>query len=194
MKELTNEQYADIGKKFVNAMQETFEQLGGETIQGQIELTSDDPHPLLTKLREWEGLHEKNDRDTLMGYFREAGFEFDPALFPWCGAGLRAGLVLASYPDPGEQCYKASNYQFYGERVDDDPQVGDIWISNTHVAVIVEIREDGVFMIIGCNQSNKVCVHPTENRDGKKNYGDVIAIVRPTKSQPEFPENPIRFG
>ena len=108
MKELTTDQYADIGKKFVNAMQEAFDQLGGETVQGQIKLTSDDPHPWLTKLREWEGLHEKHDRDTLMGFFREAGFEFDPALFPWCGAGLRAALVLAGYPDPGEQAYKAS--------------------------------------------------------------------------------------
>ena len=128
-----------------------------------------------------------------MKIFRDAGFEFDPDL-PWCGAGLRAGCCLVGLPDIGTAGYQAINWKDYGIDVTNNPQVGDIWVSNTHVAVITAIRDDGVFMIIGCNQSNGVCTHPTQNRDGKKNYGDMIAIVRPTKSQPEFPNNPIRFG
>ena len=76
---------------------------------------------LLSKLREWEGLHEVKDKETLMGYFRQAGFEFNPVTDPWCGAGLRAALVLSGYKDPGLAGHKASNYAelWYAMRASD---------------------------------------------------------------------------
>lgn len=140
-----------------------------------------DPFPLLTKLKGWDGLHETRDREKIMAIFREAGFEFDPDLMPWCGVGLRAALVLAGYEDPGPRAAKASTYKDYGVK-SDNPKRGDIFVSETHVAAIEEVRDDGVLMLNGGNQSDMYCVQPSENRNGKKNYGDMIACRTPQKS------------
>ena len=121
---------------------------------------------LLAKLREWEGLHEVNDKETLMGYFRQAGFEFNPVTDPWCGAGLRAALVLSGYKDPGLAGHKASNYANYGTPC--ERQTGAIWFGHAHCAVVTENDQ-----IIGCNQSDKVCEQPD------KYYGIALGFVMP---------------
>ena len=121
---------------------------------------------LLAKLREWEGLHEVNDKETLMGHFRQAGFEFNPVTEPWCGAGLRAALVLSGYKDPGLAGHKASNYKDYGTPC--ERQTGAIWVGHAHCAVVTENDQ-----IIGCNQSDKVCEQPD------KYYGIALGFVMP---------------
>ena len=91
---------------------------------------------LLAKLREWEGLHEVKNKEALMGYFWQAGFEFNPVTDPWCGAGLRAALVLSGYKDPGLAGHKASNYANYGTPC--ERQTGAIWVGHAHCAVVTE--------------------------------------------------------
>ena len=132
----------------------------------QAQSASPDAMALLTTLRGWEGLHEKRDKDTLMGYFRQAGFEFDPVTDPWCGAGLRAALVLSGHQDPGAVCHKASNYQYYGTRC--DRKMGAIWVGRAHAGVITENDR-----LLGCNQSDGVAEHPD------KDYGTPICYVEP---------------
>lgn len=132
----------------------------------QEQVLTEDGTALLNKLREWEGLHEVNDKDTLMGYFRQAGFEFNPVSDPWCGAGLRAALVLSGHQDPGAVCHKASNYQYYGTRC--DRKTGAIWVGRAHAGVITENDK-----MIGCNQSDGVAEHPD------KDYGTPICYVEP---------------
>ena len=121
---------------------------------------------LLAKLREWEGLHEVENKEEIMNLFRQAGFEFNPVTDPWCGAGLRAALVLSGYKDPGLAGHKASNYLNYGTPC--DRKTGAIWVGNSHVAVVTENDQ-----ILGCNQSDKICEQPD------KYYGIALGYVEP---------------
>lgn len=177
---LTEKQYARVGRSFVNAFEDVAELFNSEDVVDEDPGVDEDPYPWLTKVREWNGLHEDHNTDELRQIFRDAGFEFDPAL-PWCGAGARAGLVHGGAEDPGPARYQAAKYATYGEDATDDPRVGDLWVSDTHVAFIEAIRDDGVFMLNGGNQNNQFCVLPAQNRSGKKNFGDVIAIRRPRR-------------
>ena len=143
------------------------------------DMRDDDPYPLITVLEEWDGLHEDNDREKLMALFAKQGIDFDPSELPWCGVGLRAALKKAGYPDPGPKAAKAIFYLNYGTE-SLAPKRGDIWISETHVAVVYDVREDdGVIILIGCNQSQKVCILPAQNRNGTKNFGDRVALRTP---------------
>ena len=130
------------------------------------QVQTEDGTALLSKLREWEGLHEVNDKKTLMGHFRQAGFEFNPVTEPWCGAGLRAALVLSGYKDPGLAGHKASNYANYGTPC--ERQTGSIWFGHAHCAVVTESDQ-----IIGCNQSDMVCEQP------ESYYGIALGFVMP---------------
>ena len=173
--------YEEVGRLLAEIVREEIAGAGTPTPDTDAENDAEDPYPLLTVLEEWDGLHEDHDTEQLMALFAEQGIDFDPSVLPWCGVGLRAALKKAGYEDPGDKAAKASTYQNYGVE-SDEPKKGDIWVSETHVAAIDDIRsDDGVFILRGCNQSNKVCAQPARNRNGKKNYGDMIAVRTPVK-------------
>ena len=100
---LTDEQYIEIGQPTTALVHNIFDGIysnAEDCPTAEQETGSDiDFYPWMTKLQEWQRLHEKTDRETLMGIFRDAGFEFDPALLPWCGAGLRAALIHSGCED-----------------------------------------------------------------------------------------------
>ena len=142
----------------------------GERVQEAV-----DPLALLNIMKEWgavgadrekPGMHEETDRQMVLDIFEQAGVAFDPR-DAWCGAGLRAALILAGFEDPGERCHKASNYETYGEPCERQP--GAIWVGYAHVAVVSE--KDGY--IWGCNQSNRVC------EQHERYYGEPICFRMP---------------
>lgn len=139
-------------------------------------MRTQDPFALLNVFKEWgavgsdrekPGMHEETDREMVLDIFEETGVNFDPR-DPWCGAGLRAALILTGYEDPGEICHKASNYEHYGEPCERQP--GAIWVGYAHVGVVSE--KDG--HIWGCNQSNRVC------EQHERFYGEPICFRLPT--------------
>ncbi len=106
---------------------------------------------LLQVAYEYEGKHEEKNVNELQGFFRTAGFDWDPRgdEGAWCGAFMRACLVHAGFPDPGPDGLRAAFYKGYG--VTCEPQPGAIVVSNTHVALLVEGNR-----IIGGNQGDMV--------------------------------------
>lgn len=100
------------------------------------------------------GLHEVKDVKRLMAFFESAGFTFDPRgdVNPWCGAYVRACLVLAGFPDPGSDGFRASFYEDYGiEVIEGEPPPGSLVIGPNHIAILVEGTK-----IIGGNQGDMV--------------------------------------
>lgn len=153
MKELTAEQYADIGKKFVNAMQACHEQLGGEAVEGQIELTStDEDYPWLDKILEYEGMHEVEDNGKLRAFL-----SVNPDGTAWCADLVSQSLKSANKPALG---LRARDYATYGE--EGDGSVGDLAVWQGHIGVVVNENE-----VIGGNVSNEVkrSPHPGNHPD-----------------------------
>lgn len=65
---LTDEQYIEIGQQTTALVHNIFDGIYSTAEQ---ETGSDiDFYPWMTKLQEWQRLHEKTDRETLMGIFR----------------------------------------------------------------------------------------------------------------------------
>jgi len=102
---------------------------------------------------QYNGLHEEKDAEALMAFFESAGFQWDPRgdQNAWCGAYVRACLVRAGLPDPGEDGLRASFYKTYGVEEKGKPRPGALVIGPNHVALLVEGNK-----IIGGNQGDMV--------------------------------------
>ena len=157
MKELTTEQYADIGKKFVNAMQETFEQLGSDTETAPlassdlITIKPGDPIPWLIEAQKWDGMSEVFDQEELAEFLGVNPNDKDGGV-AWCAAFINS--VMEKVGIKGTGSLAAASFENWGTKcgcVDGAIAVyGPGTIPGGHVGIVVG---DGLF---GGNQGDSV--------------------------------------
>ena len=124
-----------------------------------------------------KGFVDKVDETTVHGgkriaeWAKHLGFDIAPdGQTPWCSIFIGAMLLLAGFQPL--RTMRARDYATYGDDVNDG-QPGDLWVGNSHVAVIIGKKSDGDYLICGGNQTNNVLIHPASA------YGQPIAIRRP---------------
>jgi len=112
------------------------------------------PTPWMDIAREYEGLHEDTDEETLLDLIKEGGLGhiIPTTQIPWC-AGFVTG-VLAKAGIKGTGTARARDYAQWGQELT-EPKEGAVAVFNAHVAFYTSDDK-----ILGGNQSDRVCEQP----------------------------------
>lgn len=121
--------------------------------------------PWVAEGRKVLGLHEVNNRSSLMAWLRRDGKTLgDPSKLPWCGDFVQTciRLALPSEPFPGalgQNPYWARNWALLGAET--QPTYGAVLVfgrdGGGHVGFCVG-HEGDYFAVLGGNQSNSVSI------------------------------------
>jgi len=107
-----------------------------------------------------QNIHEirGGEQPDIVRFFEEIGKpEFNEDEIPWCAAFVGACLYEANYGHSGS-ALAWSYADWDGADQVDDPQYGDIAVSQGHVTFFVQWNQDGTFNGLGGNQGDAVNV------------------------------------
>lgn len=123
-------------------------QLGAAAIRGDL------PQQMIAA-RNFIGMNETDQRETLQKFLAEGGTNIDPAKTAWCAAFVNATLARAGNGGTGSNM--ARSFLDWGQAVS-EPQVGDVVVLERgappygHVGFFAGFAPDGSIQILGGNQ------------------------------------------
>lgn len=115
---------------------------------------ADLPQQMITA-RDYLGMNETDQRDTLQKFLAEGGANIDPSKTAWCAAFVNATLAKAGNGGTGSNM--ARSFLNWGQAVQ-QPQVGDVVVLERgkppfgHVGFFAGFAPDGSIQILGGNQ------------------------------------------
>lgn len=121
---------------------------------GAAALRGDLPQQMIAA-RNFIGMNETDQRETLQKFLAEGGTNIDPAKTAWCAAFVNATLARAGNGGTGSNM--ARSFLNWGQAVD-EPQVGDVVVLERgappygHVGFFAGFAPDGSIQILGGNQ------------------------------------------
>lgn len=133
-------------------------------------------HTGINFMRQYDGLRENADRETLMSLFskysHDGDISVDPETTPWCAVMMNCTERMAGNDGTGME--NARSFLQYGDEIDPkDMQVGDILIfsrgSNNvqgHVTYLEAKQDDpDLVTVIGGNQGSGMVCRETHSLD-----------------------------
>jgi uncharacterized protein (TIGR02594 family) len=124
---------------------------------------------ILAAAQRYSGQHERTNKGSLMGLFREAGINIDPQMIAWCAAFVNA--VLATQGVQGTGKLNARSFLGWGSETN-DPRKGDIVVARRgnnpaegHVGIFQGRDARGNIQVLGGNTSDRVGIQTIAPRD-----------------------------